>query len=66
MCFKLSFSTPKIKFEISEKISYKEMTQEVRPPVSDGKGMCFYKSFDKPNYNSNKPIPKIENKEEAA
>lgn len=55
-----------LKFEISEKTSYKEMTQEVRPPVSDGKGMWFYKSFDKPNYNSDKPIPKVEFKEEAA
>jgi ribosome-binding protein aMBF1 (putative translation factor) len=55
-----------IKFDVSEIVSYQEQTEDVKTPISDGKGVWFYKPFDEPNYNAKTNIPKIQPTEEAA
>lgn len=57
-----------IQFDILEIVSYQEQTESIATPVSDEKGMWYYKPFEKPDYNSKGNIPKVKPlaKEEAA
>jgi ribosome-binding protein aMBF1 (putative translation factor) len=51
-----------IQFEISEKTSYYEKTKYLTYPVSDGKGMWYWKPFinKSPGYDKNINLPKTE------